>query len=292
MNKTPLLDPFEGLKDDPDQTPADMRKALLKAAKRGYVPLRKEFIQKRRAERDTPRGSVLAEFVTNRRQRPLDAFLLVHALNPIMQDDPLDLWTWARLLSAGSRCTPNAASKCFSVLEEMGLVKREQEGRRTIVRPLMETGETSTAWTRPGEDPDEGGPGFFVIPHAYWTTGLSEKLTMPGKAMFLVLLHDTQSPNSLTFSAALERMALWYGLSERTAERGYRELRAAGVLAEHVQRVSDPRHPTGRRAVHHRALLKPYGTRDRMVLQGKTRTAVRLKAEKAQAAVDATGGEQ
>ncbi|WP_051772809.1 hypothetical protein [Saccharothrix sp. NRRL B-16314] len=285
-----LTDPFAGIEDAPEPTPAETRASLLKSTRRGYVPLRKEFVQRRRGEGSEPRSSLLAQFVTNRRHRPLDAFLLLHALYPITRDEPLDLKTWARLLSVGNPCTPNLVGKSFSVLEEMGLVERAHEGRRIIVRPLKETGDRSP-WTRAGEDSGEGGPGFFVIPHAFWTGGLSERLTMPGKAMFLVLLHDTQSPRTPTFHVALERMAEWYGISERTAERGYRELDTAGVLTHHVQKIVDHRHPIGRRTVHHRALVPPFGTRDRMVLQGRTRAAVRKKVEKTQA-VGTVGGAQ
>jgi len=290
MTKRDPLDPFEGIEDLPEPSPADTRTSLLKRAKRGYVPLRKEFVQKRRGERGEARRSVLADFVTNRQHRALDALLLLHALCPITRDDPLDIRTWARLLSVANRCTPNAASKAFLVLDEMGLVTREQEGRHTIVSPLMETG-SGLPWVRAGGDPDEGGPGFFVLPHDYWTSGLSERLAMPGKAMLLVLLHDTQNPDTLTFTVPLDRMASYYGISERTAERGYRELEKEKLLRQRVQKVVDHRHPVGRRPVCHRALESPFSTRDRMVLQGKTRSAVRKKAKKAQEA-ESAGGEQ
>jgi len=280
MSTTLVLDPFEGIEDAPEPTPAETRTSLLQSARRGFVPLRKEFVQKRRGEHDEPRGSVLGTIVNARQQRGLDALLLLHALHPVTRDDPLDIRTLARILSVGNPCTPNAASKTFSVLEDMNLLTRKQDGRRTIISPLNETGD-GTTWSRAGEDPDEDGPGFFVIPHQYWTTGLSEKLTMPGKAMFLVLLHDTQTPTTPTFSVALERMSKWYGISERTAERGYRELDKAGVLAQRTQKIVDHRHPAGRRSIRHRALLPPFGTRDRQRLQLKTRKAVRKKAGKA-----------
>ncbi|MGW5740824.1 hypothetical protein [Amycolatopsis sp. NPDC003861] len=287
MSTTSFLDPFEGIEDAPEPTPAETRTALLQQARRGYVPLRKEFVQKRRGEHDEPRGSVLGAIVHNRQQRGLDAFLLMHALYPVTREDPLNVKTWARILSVGNRCTPNATSKTFSVLEEMNLLAREQDGRRTLIRPLNETGD-GTPWVRAGEDSEEDGPGFFVVPHEYWTSGLSEKLTLPGKAMFLVLLHDTQTPTTPTFSVALERMAKWYGISERTAERGYRELDQAGVLIQRPVKVLDHRHPAGRRTVHHRALSSPFGTRDRQRLQRKTRKAVKKKAEN----VSKAGGAQ
>jgi DNA-binding transcriptional regulator YhcF (GntR family) len=279
MNMTKAFAPFEGLVDDSPPTPEESRAALLKRAKRGFVPVRKEFVQKRRGATGEPRGSMLAKFVTSKQGRALDALLLVHGLYPVTRSEPLDTRAWARLLSAGTRCTPNAASKAFSVLEEMQLIRRELNGRQTFITPLSETGDGSE-WTRAGEDKDEDGPGFFTIPHAYWIDGLAEKLTMPGKAMLLVLLHDTNSPKTMTFTAPLDRMSEWYGISERTAERGYKELRAAGVLAEHDRKVVDHKHPAGRRLVRHRALRPPFDTFSRMSLQGKARTAVKKKNEK------------
>ena len=279
MNNTKAYAPPGALVDDRPPTPVESRTALLKRAKRGFVPVRKEFVQKRRGAAGEPRGSMLAEFVTNKQGRALDALLLVHGLYPVTRDEPLDTRTWARVLSAGTRCTPNAASKAFSVLEEMRLIRREVIGRQTFIAPLSETGDGSE-WTRAGEDKDEDGPGFFTIPHRYWTDGLAEKLTMPGKAMFLVLLHDTNSPKTMTFTVPLDRMSEWYGISERTAERGYRELRAAEVLAERDQKVVDHKHPVGRRVVRHRSLCPPFDTLGRMSIQGKARTAVQKKNEK------------
>ncbi|MFD4674186.1 hypothetical protein ACFWNN_31015 [Lentzea sp. NPDC058450] len=284
MQRAKTFDPFEGIDDVPEPSPAETRTALLKKAKRGFVPFRKEFVQKRRGERGADRESVLSDFVTSRQRRALDSLLLLHALWPIVENDPLDIRTWARLLSVSEPCTPNAASKAFAVLDEFGLVKREQEGRRTVVSPLMETG-SGEPWNRAGEDPEEAGPGFFVLPHDYWASSLSDRLALPGKAMLLVLLHDTQSPDTPTFTVPLERMAQYYGFSERTAERGYRELEQAGVLLKRVQKIVDHRHPAGRREVHHRALASPFGTHDRMVLQGKTRKAVRIRAAQAAAAL-------
>jgi DNA-binding transcriptional regulator YhcF (GntR family) len=279
MNKTKVYAPFKGLVDDRPPTPDESRTALLRRAKRGFVPVRKEFVQKRRGAVGEPRGSMLAEFVTNKQGRALDALLLVHGLYPVTRDEPLDTRAWARVLSVGTRCTPNAASKAFSVLEEMRLIRREVNGRQTFITPLSETGDSSE-WTRAGENKDEDGPGFFTIPHTYWTAGLAEKLTMPGKAMFLVLLHDTNSPKTMSFTVTLDRMSEWYGISERTAERGYKELRAAGVLVEHDHKVVDHKHPAGRRVVRHRALLPPFDTLSRMSIQGKARTAVQKKNEK------------
>lgn len=272
MNEALTNDPFAGIEDEPDLTPADNVAALLDAAKRGYVPVRKVFVQKERKGRES-RAAKLAEIVHGRHHRPLDALLLLHALEPILRDEPLDVRTWARLLSTKTRCSPNAASKAFSTLVDLHLVSRAHEGRRPVIRPLHEL--TGEVWTRPGEDDQEGGPGYFTLPHEYWTSGFADKLTLPGKALLLIMLSETQSPTKQSFAMAVSEAQEWYGISERTAERGYRELSSADLLAIKVQKIPDPRHPAGRREKWHRALTSPFSTVDRMRLQQEARTAAR-----------------
>ena len=90
--------------------------------------------------------------------------------------------------------------------------------------------------------------------------------------MFLVCLHDThQRP---AFQVTLEKMPDWYGISERTAERGYNELANQGILLTHPQTVPDRRAPNGIRTVLWRALSEPYSKESRESLQAKTRQRV------------------
>jgi hypothetical protein len=91
--------------------------------------------------------------------------------------------------------------------------------------------------------------------------------------MLLIILAETQDPRKPRFAMAVERAKEWYGLSERTAERGYGELSKAGVLLVRRAKVADARHPAGRRDVYWRALASPFGTDDRARLQAAARTA-------------------
>src|SRR5690242_17649149 len=126
MATAPTDNPFEGIEDEPELTPAANRDMLLAAAKRGYVPLRKVFVPRERTE--ATRAAKLAALVHGHHARPLDALLLLHALEPILRDVPLGMRAWARILSTGrSTCTPNAASKAFTTLVELGLVDRTHE---------------------------------------------------------------------------------------------------------------------------------------------------------------------
>lgn len=121
-----------------------------------------------------------------------------------------------------------------------------------------------------------------------------DRLTFPGKAMFLIMLSETtQNPS---FAMAAERAPSWYGISERTAERGYKELRnqetaeGSPLLLEHPQYKRNARSPTGYLTVVHRALSGPYSQAARAKLQLTTRNAVRHIAAKQKAAEAETNG--
>ncbi|MGI5151362.1 hypothetical protein ACQEVC_34200 [Plantactinospora sp. CA-294935] len=277
-----MSNPFADVKDEDPLDGPDARSRLLEGAKRGYAPLRKVFVQ--RPDRGAARASVLAAMVTARQERALDAFLLLHGLEPVLDNDnPLALAVWARMLSApGDRWSPQNVGRAFEALEKRNLVIRESKGRGILVRPKLEDG-SGAAWTRPGADATTVGKGYLTIPHTYWTTGLVDRLSMPGKAMFLIMLSETTK--NPTFSMAVERAQSWYGISERTAERGYRELKeqkaddGGPLLLEHRQLVADARSPTGLRAVWHRALAAPYSQAARAELQRATAKAARRGAE-------------
>ncbi|MFD4433010.1 hypothetical protein [Nocardia sp. NPDC058497] len=262
-------DPFADLVDEPALSSQAAVTALLSSAKRAYTPVRNSFVQ--RPPGSAERGSTLAILVRNRQERALDAILLVYALQPVLSNsDPLPFGTWAHLLSTRKPCSVTTVSKTFRVLEEFRLTVKTRLGHSTIVTPLMEDG-TGKAWSKPGQptaDVDTGG--YFAVPHDYWTAGYVDYLRLPGKAMLLIMLKETQGTPA--FEMAVERASEWYGISERTAERGYTELSNAGLLDIHVQRVASPRLPPGvRRERYHRALRTPFSTTRRRELQIEAR---------------------
>jgi hypothetical protein len=281
---TAQFDPFEGITDEAAPSPASARRALLDSAKRGYVPLRKTFVQRPSGSepqdgRPSPRASVLYDLVHTRKHRALDLLLLLHALHPVLEGTPLPLATWANIL--GTNAT--GVTRAIETLAEAKLVVREDDSRSPVLTLLREDG-SGAAWHRPGAE-DEEGPGYFVIPHTYWTMLHADELSLPGKAMLLIMLAETQNPRTPSFSMAVERAQDWYGISERTAERGYGELNKAGVLLVKVQRVADPRHPVGRRDVYHRALGSPFDTMSRARLQ---RSAVKAARKAGTSTADLT----
>lgn len=255
-------DPFEGFEDE---TPADAtftRSDLLGQAKRGFVRIRKDFVQ-----RETkPRASVLADLVSNGSELALDLLLTVHALQPILEDKPLDINVWRRML--GDDVTVRRTTNALKTLEQMNLL--ELGGKRGTPEIVLkrENGD-GKPWKKDREDnPEERGRGFLALPFDYWTTGLIDTLKLPGKAMLLVMLRETQDPNGkLTFVMAHERAQEFYGFSERTAERGYLELRMHQLFTENVKLVKAGRSPTGVREEWHRALVHPYSTAHRETLR-------------------------
>ena len=268
--ETPF-DPFAGLSDEPDPGPAGALGALLDSARRGYLPMRKIAVQ--RPNTEAVRASTISVLLGGRHHRPLDAWLLLHALQPVLTGSPLPLRTWAHLLSTRTPCTPSVASKAFAVLEDLNLVVRTKAGSTPQFDLLHEDG-SGRPWTRPGVV-EETGPGYFTLPHAYWTGGHADRLSLPGKTMLLIILAETQNPKTPAFSMPVERAQQWYGISERSAERGYTDLHKAGLLLVRKTKVIDARHPAGRRDVYWRALAHPFGTDDRARLQDAARTAAR-----------------
>lgn len=265
---------FAGLEDEQPATGTEIRKELLGNARRGFAPIRKVFVQ--RPNTEAVRASVLSQLVKNRQHRPLKTLLLLHALEPVL-DDPLPLATWAKLLDAPTlRCTSAQASSAINALVRKKLATRTEQGQYVVVKPLLEDGSGKT-YIRPGSLGSNVGRGYFTIPHQFWTDGLVDKLSLPGTAMFLIMLEETTQ--KATFAMAVERASDWYGISERTAERGYSELSRLEVLAVHKQLVKTSRSPTGLRAIYHRALTGPYSTKARADLQQSTGKAARRRAE-------------
>lgn len=258
-------DPFEGITDETVASPAQTRLDLLTRARRGFVRIRKDMVQ----HPHDPRPSVLAEFVTGRRERALDLLLSVHALQPMLADGPLPLSAWARMLDVPGRpCSTRAIADSLRYLQSKSLLTVSGSKAAPTIELRRENGD-GEAWVETGAD-DDRGRGFFTVPFEYWTSRTFETLRLPGKAMFLILLKETQNPaGPLTFTMPVERAPAWYGLSERTAERGYLELRRTGIMREKVQKVPDASHPAGRREVHHRALKPPFSTdsRERLRLE-------------------------
>lgn len=258
--------PLDGLEDLPASSTDHTREELFADAKRGFVRLRKDFVQKP----DKPRNdTVLSTLVRGHKERPLDMLLTVHALQPILKGSPLPLGTWARLLG----CTERTARTALGYLEDNGLLQLDGKPSVPEIVLLKENGD-GTRWTD-APDRSEGNRGFFTLPFDYWTAGTIDDLNLPGKAMLLMILKETQDPKAKrpTFVMALDKAQEWYGISERTAERGLLQLRKAGLLHEKPRLVPEARHPLGRREEWHRVLTAHYSTAHREELRKAAKSA-------------------
>ena len=249
---------------------------MLKSARRRLVPIRRTFVQLPRGNAPADRAGPLARLVEGRQHVALDLHLLLLALQPVIgEDDPLPGKTWARLLSTSSDTrSPSTVSRTWAILENLNLIRREH-GRP---RPLREDG-SGTPWTHPGEDRDT--VGYFSLPRRYWTDGWHERLHLPGKALLLIVLAETNTPGSPAFSLTAEKIAAHYGLSLSTVKRGLQELRDLKLLGEHSQRVRAPRSATGWTYKTHYWLGAPFSTNyrekarkaDRAEISARTQTA-------------------
>lgn len=266
------FDPFAGIEDEIELSPSETRVTLFTRAKLGFARVEKIFVQ----VDDYPvgensRGSVLGNLVTGKKERALDLLLTVHALSPILDDSPLPLTTWAQLLSSDKHeWTTRTISTAFRVLQEMNLVELSGPKQQPVVTLMREDGSGDAHQ----EMKSENGRGFFTIPFEYWTGGDITQLSLPGKAMLLIILKETQDPKGkLTFTMPVSRAQNWYGISERSAERGYFELAQRGLIQQKVQKINDPRHPAGRREIVHRAPMGAYSTAHREWLRDAAREA-------------------
>lgn len=258
------------------------RIALLVSARRRLVPIRRTFVQLPRGDAHVDRAGPLARLVEGRQHVALDLLLLLLALQPVISDqDPLPGKTWARLLSTSSDArSPATVSRTWAVLEKLNLIRRE---RGQPVRPLREDGSDAT-WTHPGEDRDA--VGYFSLPRRYWTDGWHERLHLPGKAVLLIVLAETNTPGSPAFSLPAEKIATHYGLSLSTVKRGLQELRDLELLGEHWQRVPAPRSATGWTYRTHYWLNTPFSTKYREAARKADRREISARVKTTEESAD------
>jgi|SRR5579875_2502114 len=249
-------------------TRAQTVEAMLERTGRKAVPIRRAFIQSETPDAHGSRGALLARIVHTRDASALDAYLLIHAM---ASSEPFDTEypavSWVRALGLDSAATPDAArghwAKITARLIELGLIRRERRGNRMAYVLLHEDG-TGT----PYERPKTGADGlWFSLPHAYWTLGHVQALTLPEKAMLLISL-DQRNP----FPLPADRTPSWYGISAATAARGLAGLRKHGLLMYETNWRIDAKSPTGWAEERGYQLLGPYSAAERRAATRAPRT--------------------
>lgn len=270
MNKEPFT-PSDGnqtsiaeqLVDEEPYTPETIREELFKRAKRGFVNIDFEFVQKLAGN---DRGNTVLSKLLKRRSRiELDLLLSIHALAPILEGTPLSWKAWSLVLNAEMRTVKRAARALSST--EVNLLALDDPHAKKPVFTL-----------KAGLD-HKGKKRYFALPYAYWTEGHIDKLTMPGKVTLLILLRETQDPKAMTLDKSYEQIGKWYGISERTAERGFGELRSLSLMQEISRKANDPFTTITYRYIWHRWPLGAYSKENRKSLLAQARAAAKSSAK-------------
>lgn len=267
-------DVFSAIIDEVPDTGGTARAEYLSI--RGFTPVRHVLVQ--HIPESPKRPSTLGDLVNARQPRALLLYLLVLACeHRLARNRRLPVLTVARMLTtAHYPCATGQARTAIGVLEAYKLIKTRWTGTSVEMWPLFENG-SGEVWERPtGDDENPDLQRYFALPNEFFADEVLDKLKLPGLALLLVALKETS--NASIYSISVERYRDWYGISERTAERGYRELAAAELARTHRQLVKDSRMARGVRAKYHRTLLGAFSTQSRHDAQGiAAKEAVRAK---------------
>jgi len=168
----------------------DLERYLELSQRRHHVPLVKAFVRPPKIADKTPKeGTPLAGIVRRQDEALLDLYLLVlvRALHEQASPDgigvgPYPAAVWARLI--GLTSSPlTTFSRLLRRGEDHRLLRRKRVTNGIILLPCREEGDgqlyqRSTSARRP----------YLQIPLEYWRDGWDRLLSLPAKAMLLVLL--------------------------------------------------------------------------------------------------------
>lgn len=272
-------DVFAGILDEVPDSGGAAREEYLSI--RGFTSIRQMFVQHIQGSPERP--STLGKLVSARQPRALLLYLLLLACeHRLGHNRRLPLTTVARMLTtAHYPCSSRQARLAIETLTTHKLVQARWFGASVEMVPLFENG-SGQVWDAPtGHDEDPDLQRYFTIPNALFSDAVLDQLHLPGLAVLLVALKETSK--TATFSISVERFAEWYGFSERTAERGYRELADAELMRAHRQFKKDSRMVRGVKAVYHRTLLGAFSTQERRDAQRVALNARRATTAKTRA---------
>ena len=207
---------------------------LLRRSSREWVPIRREFVQAR-----GPRGGPgpLAAFVSERRARALDLYLLARVLaSQEPWDATLAAPVWARLLGLGGKNATSVISRNWTWLEQRRLLSTRRKGRLRELTILREDG-SGAAYEHPGAT---GEGRYFKLPHEYFALGYPDRMGLADKAVLLIALSLDDD-----FILPLDQAPQWYGISRDSVKHGLATLRLLGLLEAHSERKVAPLSPLG-----------------------------------------------
>jgi hypothetical protein len=221
--------------------------ALLWESHRAAVPLRRSFLRSQDGHHQPCKA---AAFVTQRRERALDLFLLIHALSSSPPHiEPLPVEVWAPLIgSDGARRNSlrDQFRRNLYWLEEQNLLRVTDDDRESPTVELLDEGPG----TRPYERPWIAGDSYLTLPHNYWQDGWDRKLDLPAK--FVLLIARSVLPK---FLLPAQQAPRWYGISPPTIQRGLASLREHRLLWSRFEQKPTPNSPVGYRTERRHTLL-------------------------------------
>lgn len=271
--------------------PEDTRKSLLAGQVRGYTQIRNLLVQLPENDANGNRSSVLARAVTGRRHRELLLYLLLLGARPVVESqqerEPLAAAVWIRALTAPGEppWSTTTLSRAWSHLEEMELITARREKRAKWVAPCREDG-TGVPYERPGGRSGRENH-YFILPDSFWHSGLFGELSLPGLAMFLLFLKETN--NEPDFKISADRVEDWYGISRRSAQNGIENLEANAVLLKRHVSEPEPLSASGYTTRIYYSLTGDFSYTSRRALQEEAAAVVTKRA--ADAAARALAGE-
>ena len=228
--------------DDEAVSPSETRAEMLRLSARGYTQLRHVLVQL--PDTEDPRSSTLARMVSQRKHRALVLYLLLLACWHWLAErrDPVqgDVWIRALTTSKGLTWTGSTLSRAWGDLETLGLVERNREERLLRVVPRRE--DAADAYDPPRGRTDRWNA-YFVLPDTFWLDEYFAQLSLPALAMLLVVAKETNAKAEAWL--AYDKCEEWYGLKPQTAQKGLKELQAAGLLHRRIEKLKAPLSPTG-----------------------------------------------
>ncbi|MEK6206195.1 MAG: hypothetical protein AABM32_00990 [Chloroflexota bacterium] len=184
------------------------------------MPLRKAFMQIGTGNK--VKHGVLTKILHRHDRHALDLYLLALALaTKAPFEVSYESGMWGRAIGLIGKNSSSTVSRTWRRLTELNLIARGRRGRKAQIRLLNEVCDGSN-YTPPGLTK---GDVYVQIPLAYWLDGHHASLTLPAKAMLLILLSLPEN-----YPLPMVRMPKWYGVSADSADRGLRELRDRGLI--------------------------------------------------------------
>lgn len=273
MNSTTTDSPVD---EEVTASSSQTRAEFTRLSARGYVKIRDILVQL--PDDEPERSSTVGWAVQNRRQRELVLYLLILTCWPWLhkREKPIAAQVWVRALTSTHKnaltWSPSSLSRAWRALEKQGLIERERVGQGVRITLCREDGvsgeEQGSLFYSPPTGQRDRRNTYFILPDLFWHDELFAKLTLPGLAMFLVIAKETSQNDEAWLS--LKDMPEWYGISQKSAQKGIRNLDDLGLVSQRRTSVSAPLSPVGYTTRVHYRLVNDFNRPARADLQLKT----------------------